>query len=708
MEHYENDPAKKAENGAGTPPETFSPSGGASEVTPDVSMPEGVRTIDEITVPERRAPEFFSVPDLGEITQTAAVEQPHLNPATAKQFHEVYDETLAFLHDVAHKYAFYPDVLGAMRDGEATVELRKRFMLKAIDETWVRVIEDSITALDEIIRKPGRFIEENEEILPIELSRHISSRSVRHLAQHTDFISSVEGDTITPSKILNVFYDETMMTYENKFINTLINRLYGFVSRRYTTAIEQGKDEKTTALEIKQTFEQGGVKGKIDFHMEISEEPKEGDTVKNYTYTTDLWQRVIRLNNICRAYVNSEFAKNMGKAFIRPPVMRTNPILKNRNLRQCLALWEFIESYERTGCEMVVHEDLEKLDARYVEELYQNAALQYSIFRYQVRNAFEPENMLAENASDGALQPEIKEELKPLESSDFDVTLERNLPMPGDFGMDPNLTDHDWDLLEAIEIALEAAGFEAHPLNREIEPAVELEEPPQEEIEEEIVEEEPEANDQPKPLGLQLTMEQWRSLLLRNAISTGLITAAATLAAAAAIGRIDSGYGKEALVREAERVISAVPELPQVVPEAVLQMGGIDAYPFYFLRAKGKGLAETIAMFGLAAWKTVRDALPKNEKQDDARILPPFNIGNGKHAPRSSVTEIPDTATVLDHVLGENTKASLKKCGAVLKRKAADFAATAMFGVILLDKMAERKPAAKQTKGKQPWRTNKP
>lgn len=694
QQHIEETAAENA-----NPAAAVSKSGEVREASPDLSMPEGVRTIDEITVESGRIPNEFRFRDLGNITQTPQVDQPHLDPKTAQEFHEVYDETLEFLHTVAQKYEFYPDMMNTLRDGNTTVELRKRFMLKAIDETWVRVIEDSITALDEIIRKPGRFIEENEEILPIELSRHISSRSVRHLAQHTDFISSVEGDTITPSKILNVFYDETMMTYENKFINTLINRLYGFVSRRYTTAIEQGKDEKTTTLEIKQDFERGGVSGKINLRMELSEEPKEGDTVKNYTYTTDLWQRVIRLNNICRAYVNSDFAKNMGKAFIRPPVMRTNPILKNRNLRQCLALWEFIESYEGSGCELMVHEDLENLDARYVEELYQNAALQYSIFRYQVRNAFEPEKTLANGATDSPLHPEIKEELKPLESSDFDVTVERNLPMPGDFGAEIKLTDHDWDLLEAIEIALEAAGFDPNPLDRELEPMVEMEEPPQEEIEEEIVEKEPEAEDQPKPLGLQLTMEQWRSLLLRNAISTGLITTAATLAAAAAIGRIDSGYARAMLVQEAERMVTAAP-LPQVIPEAILQMGGINAYPFYFLRAKGKGLAETIAMFGIAAWKAIRDQMPKDKKpEDDMRILPPFNLGNGKKAPRSSVTEIPDTATVLDRVLGKNTKDSLKKCGKFLQKKATDFAATAVFGVILLDQMAGKGKKPTNRKG---------
>ena len=127
------------------------------------------------------------------------------------------------------KYDFYPETMRMLGDN-ARIELKKRFMLKAIDETWVEKIEDCLTALDEVTRKPSRFIEESEKVLPIELSRNISSRSLRHLSQHTDYISKVEGDMVTPSKILNVFRDETNKTYENKFVNTLINRLFLFIA----------------------------------------------------------------------------------------------------------------------------------------------------------------------------------------------------------------------------------------------------------------------------------------------------------------------------------------------------------------------------------------------------------------------------------------------------------------------------------------------
>ena len=629
------------------------------------------------------------------------------------------------MHGVAEKYEFYPEIISAMRDGDATVELRKRFMLKAIDETWVTVIEDSIQALDEIIRKPGRFIEENEEVLPIELSRHISSRSIKHLAQHTDYISDVDGDKITPSKILNVFYDETMMTYENKFINTLINRLYGFVSRRYTTALEQGKDEKTTSLDVDQTFSHGEVTGKIKFHMEVSEEPKEGDVVKNYTYTTDLWQRVIRLNNITRAYVNSDFAKNMGKTFIRPPVMRTNPILKNRNLRQCLALWEFIESYERTGLELLVHEDLETLDARYVEELYANSALQYSIFRYQVRNAFEPDKTLAQADSEAPLTPVIQEELVPTESSEFDRTFETEIPLATDL-LTKRLTAHDWDLLEAIEISLEAVGFPPHPLNRDQDPEPDLEDFREKPEDATAPEPEPEPIPEPEPVeiikevpvevikevpvevvkeirvpqrveqqSVRLSADQWKDLMIGNLLHAGIFASIATIAAAVAVGGLDEDAGKAMLLTEARKAIKPAPELPRVIPQAILPVPDMDLYPLYYIKVKAKQMLDSAALFGAAALHSTKQKAeqeePAKKKVESVKATPRKAEHPAVRKPIIHQEPLKNPGIELKKQILDASREPLRKCGGFLRKKASDVAQTAVFGMILFDKLTAPK-----------------
>ena len=151
-------------------------------------------------------------------------------------FSRVYNDTTYFVDSIIDEYDVFPAILSMMRDGKATIELKKRYLLRAIDEAWVNIIEDTLPALDTIIRNPSKYIEEREELLPIELSRNISVNSIKHLSQHTNLISKIEGDKITPTKILNVFREETMQTYENKFINTLISRLFAFVNRRYEIA----------------------------------------------------------------------------------------------------------------------------------------------------------------------------------------------------------------------------------------------------------------------------------------------------------------------------------------------------------------------------------------------------------------------------------------------------------------------------------------
>ena len=374
-------------------------------------------------------------------------------------FRRVYNDTTFFIDSIIEEYDVFPAILAMMRDGNATIELKKRYLLRAIDEAWVNIIEDTLPSLDMIIRNPSRFIEEREEVLPIELSRNISVNSIKHLSQHTNLISKIEGDKIIPSKILNVFHDETMQTYENKFINTLINRLFVFVNRRYEIAKKAGQDEKTTSIEFKDSFSHDDVKVNMNFRLEIAQESGTFDDDKaerNYSQTTDLWRRVEKLNGIVGAYANSDFVREMGQSYIRPPVMRTNAILKNKDLRQCLALWQFIESYESAGYSMIIQEDLEDVDEEYIKELYSTLALQYLIFRHNIKNEFDADKTLASSLTDKVISPKIIGELAKRDESEYDI-IEERLPDSPAMKRYNTLTPDDRLMLKALEIALDAA-----------------------------------------------------------------------------------------------------------------------------------------------------------------------------------------------------------------------------------------------------------
>ncbi len=377
------------------------------------------------------------------------------NPNIENLFASISDKTVQFYEEIAHTNPLYTQALSVLQNGDVSVELKKKYILKAIDETWVQAVEDSLVALDNQIRNPVRFIEEEEEVLPIELSRNINDRSLRHLAQHTDYIQKVEGETITPSKILNVFHDETMMTYENKFVNTLINRLYIFVSRRYAVAKEQGQDEKSSIFNFTGEFTHDKIKGKIHFNVEISEKP-DLEKKNPYVLSTPLWRRVERLYNIVESYMSSDFTRAMGKNYIRPPVMRTNAILKNKNLRQCLALWEFIESYNDTGYGMLIQENAEKVDDAYLSEICSSLALQYVLFRHNIKNNFVPENEINSEMTQTSITPRFVSDIKKIEESEFNVFDTEYMKMVPVFQVKSRrkLSKSERDIMEAIDVIL--------------------------------------------------------------------------------------------------------------------------------------------------------------------------------------------------------------------------------------------------------------
>ena len=61
----------------------------------------------------------------------------------------------------------------------------------------------------------------------MKISKRINEESIKHLAQHTQLIQSVGKDNMPqPVKILNVYKEETYDLYENRFISTLIKKLY--------------------------------------------------------------------------------------------------------------------------------------------------------------------------------------------------------------------------------------------------------------------------------------------------------------------------------------------------------------------------------------------------------------------------------------------------------------------------------------------------
>ncbi len=333
-----------------------------------------------------------------------------------------------------------------VRSGKNSISYNRRIMKKTVDLSWVDAIEEGLLHIDKVIRNPRVTIEDNEEIVPIALSKKITVESIKHLAQHTNLIQDIDEKTgrITPSKILNIYKEESLLTYENKFLNTLIDRLYIFVTRRYEKLKEVTKNEDAYSLDYSTVTDTGnGGSCRFSMKVEISEVP---DNNSESGYST--WERIEKIKLAVESYKGSKFCQKMGNAFIRPPVMKTNAIMKNVDLKACLVLWQFIEGYDKVGYDIYTADSAQNPSPEFISDLNRMASMNYMLLGYHTG---------LENADDikgrkkRTYSPKIIKQFNLESSSEYDVTVEEEKSLSNGYRLKRELPENSSEIAEEID-----------------------------------------------------------------------------------------------------------------------------------------------------------------------------------------------------------------------------------------------------------------
>ena len=194
-----------------------------------------------------------------------------------------------------------------------------------IDYSWVDTIEEAIPAIDNIIRNPRRFIVSEEDVVRIEKTKKISLESIKDLAVHTNYIQEVDDDGfVKPIKLLNIFKEETIDLYENRFIYTLITTLNRFVEEQLTY-----KEQSANNTNEK----------KLNYNSETFYDDQ--------NISLKFEEKIEHIKNVLEDFMSSKFMKMMkGATIVRSPIRKTNVILKDYNFVTALHLWETIEDFE--------------------------------------------------------------------------------------------------------------------------------------------------------------------------------------------------------------------------------------------------------------------------------------------------------------------------------------------------------------------------
>ena len=210
---------------------------------------------------------------------------------------------------------------------------------------WLKMMEDTVPYLDNILRNPNRFIVNDEEIVKIELARRVTVESIKHLARNTNLIQDYDKKTgdVKPSKILNINKEESFDTYENKFIYSLIKNMCYFIDhkKKNITPTSGSKDYKT--MEYNGTSNLG--KEKVNISMTLSSKLK---GTSNPGDKGTVQERIEKLELQINDLKSTSVYKNIDKlhiTLVTSPIKKTNVILKNVNFQYALSLWNYLQTH---------------------------------------------------------------------------------------------------------------------------------------------------------------------------------------------------------------------------------------------------------------------------------------------------------------------------------------------------------------------------
>lgn len=228
----------------------------------------------------------------------------------------------------------------------STLSVKRDYELKEYHFEWLDIIEETLPYIDNIIRNPKRFIINEEEVVKVEQSKKITVESVIHLTQHTALIQKYDpkkGD-VRPSKVLNINKEESLDTYENRFVYTLINNLSMFFDERVkATGDNSFIDKKDLVYEGKTKVGKEDVSISVQINS-YNKDIKEKASSGGLTYD----ERVAKVRKQVEGFKGSELYQtlyHMHTPPVRSPIRKTNVILKNPNFQKAEELWNYIQSY---------------------------------------------------------------------------------------------------------------------------------------------------------------------------------------------------------------------------------------------------------------------------------------------------------------------------------------------------------------------------
>lgn len=288
---------------------------------------------------------------------------------------------LSSFDDIENELDFPSHFYKSFYDGNRSIYQKEFSQVKLFDEKWIRTIESYYPSLATITKRLKSTLRYEEEILPVEKTKKVIPRAIRHLSFHSELIKEVdEQDDVIPSKVLSSMSEIEYGIYENRFIMTLITRLQAFILERLKIIQEEIQGQRDTHLsyETDFTFSDTEYEVKIDLKQKekINKRKANEHNVKILERVQYLYKLVTHLNN-------SDFMHIMKKYKpVSAPILKTQIILKNQDYKNAYLLWLFLDKYYILDYELDTKTVNKRFTTDYQRQIDQSMFMLFQSFYY--------------------------------------------------------------------------------------------------------------------------------------------------------------------------------------------------------------------------------------------------------------------------------------------------------------------------------------
>lgn len=278
---------------------------------------------------------------------------------------------------------FYNYFYNLLENGSNYCQFTNAKLVKSIDPEWVEAIEEAIPSLHYAVTNPRKFIEEEREVVNVAMARNITTESVRHLLQHSDLIDEYREDgTVIPNRILNIFKEESINIYENRFICTLIAELQYFINKRFNVIFEVSKDEIETFFELQSRID--NYTEVVEYNLTVKIKEKQTD-VNNEGENNNIFARIIKIHQQINMLAATEFVSMMKRyPAVMHPIIKTNVIGKNKDYIACHKLWNFIHNYDRVGYKVNIVKREPVISREFERDIYNTLIRDYAVLHHNM------------------------------------------------------------------------------------------------------------------------------------------------------------------------------------------------------------------------------------------------------------------------------------------------------------------------------------